>query len=169
MIVRKPNADDADAVRAIVNDVIENTTISFKPNSYSREDVLSLFDTAPCIRVAEVDGKIAGYASYDQFRKGLGYARCMEHSIALAPGFRGQGVGRSLMAAIEDHARGAGVGSMWAGVSGENPSGVAFHARLGYETVAVLPKVGFKFDRWLDLTLMRKWLLPEGDAPVRSD
>lgn len=169
MIVRQPTPADADAVRAIVNDVIENTTISFKPNSYSRDDVLALFSTPPCTRVAEVDGQIAGYASYDQFRKGLGYARCMEHSIALAPGFRGQGVGRALMAAIEDHARAAQVGSMWAGVSGENPSGIAFHARLGYETVAVLPKVGFKFDRWLDLTLMRKWLLPEGDAPVRSD
>ena len=169
MIIRAPVPDDAEAVRAIINDVIENTTISFKPNSYSQKDVLTLFDTAACIRVAEIGGEIAGYASYDQFRKGLGYARCMEHSIALALGFRGKGVGRGLMAAIEDHARGTGIGSMWAGVSGENPAGVAFHDRLGYETVAVLPKVGFKFDRWLDLTLMRKWLLSEGDLPARSD
>lgn len=169
MIIRHPTRNDAESVRAIVNDVIENTTISFRPNSYSSEDVLNLFENTPCFRVAEVDGEIAGYASYDQFRKGLGYARCMEHSIALAPGFRGRGVGRGLMADIEEHARTAGIGSMWAGVSGENAAGVAFHARLGYEKVAVLPKVGFKFDRWLDLTLMRKWLLPEGDLPAQSD
>lgn len=169
MIIRAPRPDDAEAVRAIINDVIENTTISFKPNSYSRDDVLTLFRQAPCIRVAEVDGHVAGYASYDQFRKGLGYARTMEHSIAIDRAFRGHGAGRALMTAIEDHARAAGVGSMWAGVSGENPAGVTFHAALGYETVATLPRVGFKFDRWLDLVLMRKWLLGEGDAPGRSD
>ena len=169
MIVRAPVEADAEDVRAIVNDVIENTTISFKPNSYSRDDVLKLFAEARCIRVAESDGRIVGYAAYNQFRNGLGYARCMEHSIALSKAARGRGVGRALMQEIENHARDAGIGSMWAGVSGENPAGVAFHARLGYETVAVLPKVGFKFNRWLDLTLMRKWLLEPGDADAPTN
>ena len=163
MIIRPAKEGDAGALIAIQNPVIRDTTISFKPNELSLDEVRDLISTAPGIFVAEVDGKVVGYASYDQFRRGAGYARSMEHSIILTPEARGHGVGRALMEVVESHARAAGVGSLWAGVSGENPGGVAFHTRLGFETVAVLPKVGFKFDRWLDLTLMRKWLQPTGD------
>lgn len=163
MIVRPAELRDAAGIAAALNPIIRETTISFKPNELSLEDVRDLIRTAAGIFVAEEDGHVFGYASYDQFRKGLGYARSMEHSIILTPEARGKGVGRALMVAVEEHARGAGVGSLWAGVSGENPGGVEFHMRLGFEMVAVLPKVGFKFDRWLDLTLMRKWLQPMGD------
>jgi phosphinothricin acetyltransferase len=62
------------------------------------------------------------------------------------------------MAAIEDHARAGGAHSMFAGVSSGNPSGVAFHAALGYREIAMLPEVGFKFGRWFDLHLMQKML-----------
>ena len=62
------------------------------------------------------------------------------------------------MRAVEDHARMGGAHSMFAGVSGENPEGCAFHARLGYAEAAVLPQVGWKFGRWMDLVLMQKFL-----------
>lgn len=163
MIVRPAEMRDAAGIAAALNPVIRDTTISFKPNELSLDEVHELIRTAPGIFVVEIEGRVVGYASYDQFRRGLGYGRTMEHSIILAPEARGVGAGRALMTAVEDHARAAGVGSLWAGVSGENPDGVVFHRRLGFETVAVLPKVGFKFGRWLDLTLMRKWLNPAGD------
>jgi phosphinothricin acetyltransferase len=82
----------------------------------------------------------------------------MEHTIQLAPGASGRGHGRALMRAVEDHARMGGAHSMFAGVSGENPEGRAFHARLGYAETAVLPAVGWKFGRWMDLVLMQKFL-----------
>jgi phosphinothricin acetyltransferase len=62
------------------------------------------------------------------------------------------------MVAIEDHARGAGMHSIWAGVSGENPTAVGFHKALGFEPAVILPQVGRKFDRWFDLILLQKRL-----------
>jgi phosphinothricin acetyltransferase len=81
----------------------------------------------------------------------------MKHTVIVAPQARGRDVGRTLMAAVEDHAR-AGARTILAGVSAENAPGVAFHAALGYRTVARLPEVGWKFGRWIDLVLMQKTL-----------
>lgn len=169
MTIRLAKAADAAAVAEILNHYIRHTTVSFKPQEYSLADAERLIAAAPALFVAETGGRVVGYATYGQFRNGPGYARTMEHSILLAPDVKGGGWGRALMAAVEDHARQSGVGSLWAGVSGENPEGVAFHKALGFEEVAVLPKVGYKFGRWIDLTLLRKWLDPEGDAEHRTD
>ena len=160
MIIREASASDAPRLAEIQNPVIRETSVTFNSQERTSADICHAIDALPCFLVAELDGVIVGFASYDQFRKGPGYSRTAEHTIVLADGARGKGVGRALMQAIEDHARNAGYGSLWAGVSAENPEGVLFHARLGYEEIARLPKVGYKFGRWMDLVLMRKWLDP---------
>lgn len=163
MIIRPAMDTDAEAIVAIQNPIIRDTAITFNSELKTPDMVREAIGTLPCFLVAEVDGTVIGFVSYLQFRRGVGYARAMEHTIVLSPDARGQGVGRALMSAAEHHARKMGAGSLWAGVSGENPDGVRFHARLGYEEVARLPKVGYKFDRWMDLVLMRKWLLGPED------
>jgi L-amino acid N-acyltransferase len=62
------------------------------------------------------------------------------------------------MAALESDARAKGVHSLIAGVSSASPEARAFHAALGFHEVAVLPEVGWKWGRWLDLHLMQKRL-----------
>lgn len=86
MIIRPARAEDAEALTVILNDVIDNTTITFtserKSVDYLREDIAT---RGAAFQVVEVDGVAAGYASYFPFRNGPGYARTKEHSIALAP------------------------------------------------------------------------------------
>jgi phosphinothricin acetyltransferase len=101
---------------------------------------------------------LLGFATYSQFRGGVGYQHTMEHTVVLAPEARGRGAGRALMQRLESHAASSGVHSMIAGVSGANAPGIAFHEAMGYKTVAVVPEVGRKFDQWLDLHLMQKIL-----------
>ena len=62
------------------------------------------------------------------------------------------------MQRLEEVARHEGVHSLIAGISGENPDGVAFHEAIGFQHVARLRQVGFKFGRWMDLVLMQKML-----------
>lgn len=157
--IRAAQSEDAGAIADLVNPVIRDTAITFTTAEKDPADLAAAIARAPgTFQVAEVDGAVVGYATYFQFRGGPGYAHTMEHSITLAPAARGRGIGRPLMAALEGHARAAGAHSLFAGVSAENPAGVAFHTAIGFRQVAVLPQVGFKFGRWMDLVLLQKFL-----------
>jgi L-amino acid N-acyltransferase len=161
-MIRPAIAADAPALAALLNHWIEHTAVTFNPVPKTEADILAMIaDKAAAghaFLVAEDAGRVIGQASYGQFRGGVGYKTCMEHSISLAPGIPRQGLGRALLQAIEDHARAAGAHQMIAGVSGENADGRAFHERLGYRHIATVPEAGFKFGRYMDLVLMQKIL-----------
>jgi len=163
MRIRPATERDCPAIAEIWNPVIRDSEITFNSVEKTPAALAAMLrDKAAAdhpVLVAEApDGGMLGFATYGQFRAGAGYARTMEHTVILAPGARGRGAGRALMTALEDHARARGVHSLWAGVSAANPAGVAFHAAIGFDRVAVLPEVGWKYGRLYDLVLMRKRL-----------
>ena len=159
-MIRPAHPSDAAQICAIWNPEIRDTLVTFNSVERTPDDITSMIaDKGDGFVVFEGnDENVLGFAFYGQFRGGVGYRHTGEHTIVLAPAARGQGAGRALMDAICDHARNAGFHSLFAGVSAGNPDGVAFHARLGFDTVARLPQVGRKFDRWIDLILMQKML-----------
>lgn len=161
-MIRDATPADAAAIAAIWNPAIRDTSVTFNAAERSLSDISTMITdrqaAGHAFLVAEASGRIVGFATYAQFRGGVGYARTMEHTILLSPDAQGTGLGRALLTAIEDHARAAGAISLFAGVSAENPAGRAFHTRMGYTEVAILQRVGFKFGRALDLVLMQKFL-----------
>lgn len=155
-MIRPAIAADAPAVADIWNWAIRETTITFNPIEKSVDEVAEL--TAQACLVWEEEARLLGFARYFQFRDGQGYRFTVENTVMLHPDGQGRGGGRALMAALCDHAKADGKHRMFAGCSAENPGAVRFHAAVGFETVATLPEVGFKFGRWIDLVLMQKRL-----------
>lgn len=161
-MIRRAGAWDATEIASIWNPVIRDSLVTFNAVEKDPDDLVRFMtgraDAGHATFVAEEDGVVLGFATYGQFRAGVGYARSMEHTIMLAEGARGRGLGTLLLAAVEDHARAGGAHSMIAGVSGANDAGIAFHAARGYAEVARVPEVGWKHGHWLDLVLMQKIL-----------
>jgi phosphinothricin acetyltransferase len=157
-MIRQARPEDAEAIAAIWNQIIRDTTATF---TTAEKDPTALADQIAKGTpwwVACVNNTVQGHATYGQFRSGPGYARSMEHSIHLSNSAQGIGLGRALMAALESHARAQNVHVMVAGISSENPAGQAFHAKLGYQHCGRVLQAGFKWGRWLDLILMQKIL-----------
>ncbi|WP_128253483.1 GNAT family N-acetyltransferase [Falsirhodobacter deserti] len=157
-MIRQALPTDAPQVRAIWNTMITASTANFSEIEKTLAEVEAAISAQPVFLVAEEEDRLLGFATYGQFRANSGYRFTMENTIALLPEGKGRGIGRALMAGIEDHARAGGAHSMIAGISAENAAGLAFHAALGYDRVAVVPQSGFKWGRWLDLVLMQKIL-----------
>lgn len=160
-MIRAATPSDAAGLADLWNPWIRDTAITFNAQEKTPDDIARMIADRQAaghgFLLAE-DAGLLGFATYSQFRGGIGYATCMEHTIILSPLARGRGVGRALMQAVEDHARHAGAHQMIGGVSGENPEGRAFHAAIGYREIAVVREAGFKFGRFMDLVLMQKFL-----------
>ena len=161
-MIRLAGAWDATAIAGIWNPVIRDSTVTFNAVEKDPDDLVRFMTTRADVGhatfVAEEDGEVLGFATYGQFRAGIGYARSMEHTIMIAQAAQGRGLGAALLEAVEAHAREREAHSMIAGVSGANAAGIAFHAARGYTEVARVPEVGWKHANWLDLVLMQKIL-----------
>ena len=163
MIVRVADlAKDGDALLAIVNDAILNSTAWYEYESWDRTQLTSWFDAKmaggwPLLVADDGDGTL-GFASFGTFRQRPAYAHTIEHSLYVAADARGRGVGRRLLDAIVDEARSRRLHAMIGGVDAANDGSLAFHRAAGFDEVGRLREVGWKFGRWLDLVFMQKLL-----------
>ena len=159
VLVRAARESDAAEIAAIWNVFVRETAVTFTTDEKTTAGIAAdIAARGAGFQVAELGGAVVGFATYSAFRGGPGYGRTKEHSVMLSAEARGMGVGRALMEALIGAARAEGVHSLFAGVSGENPDGVAFHRAMGFEERVRLPEVGNKFGRWMDLVLMQKFL-----------
>ena len=155
-MIRAARPEDIPGIADIWNPIIRNTTVTFTAQIKSSQGLAEMIATRPVFVVGQ--DRVEGFATYGPFRGGDGYRHTAEHTIHLSPDARGRGQGRALMTHLMEHARAAGIHTLWAGCSAENTGGIAFHERLGFTRTADLPQVGRKFDRWIDLILLHRML-----------
>ncbi|TDR72495.1 GNAT family N-acetyltransferase [Paludibacterium purpuratum] len=162
MLIRAATHDDLPAILAIYNEVIRHSTAVYCDDQVPLSERQAWFETRRKmgypILVAEQSDVVIGYASFGDFRSFPGYRYTVEHSVHLAPQARGQGVGSQLVNALLPLARDMGKHVMVGAVDAANEGSIRFHRRLGFDEVARMPEVGFKFGRWLDLVLLQKIL-----------
>lgn len=118
--------------------------------------------------VAELDGAFAGYAYASPFRPRPAYRYGVEGSIYVEEAARGHGVGRALLESLVERVRAMGLRHVIGAISDSDTSApsIALHRSLGFREAGVYRQVGWKFDRWLDVTLMQLDLSPEGGPPA---
>lgn len=152
--IRAAELDDAVAVAEIYRPVVESTTISFEavaPTDVEMQDrIAETIHQYPWL-VFERAGEVVGYAYGARHRARTAYQWSVDTSVYVDARHRGMGVGRRLYAALFELLSAQGFANAYAGIALPNLASVALHERMGFRSVGVFPRVGFKFGTWCDV------------------
>jgi L-amino acid N-acyltransferase len=164
MQIRDAVESDLPGLLTIYNDVIATSTAVYSYVPVTLEDRTQWWQTRvgqgyPVLVAANESG-VLGFSTFGDFRAWPGYRFTVEHSVHVRADCRGQGVGKELVKALFPRATALGKHVMIAGVDAANEASIRFHERLGFEKAAHLREVGHKFDRWLDLVFLQRWIEP---------
>jgi phosphinothricin acetyltransferase len=155
MTIRPATPDDAQAITAIYNDAIVNTTAILwhepKPVSLWRDRLTDRPPQFPVLVATDPSSEVVGFALLGPYDDKCGYVGVAEWSVYLAEASRGQGVGRALSEAVIKAGRAAGLHSILSRVTEGNTVSEKLHARLGFTKVGTFQKLGEKFGKRHDV------------------
>jgi L-amino acid N-acyltransferase len=153
---------DLPSILAIFNDVIARTTAVYREEPVPLEERRSWMQARQAlgypVLVARDNSGVLGFASFGEFRAWPCYANSVEHTVHVRADARGHGVGRTLVQALMPRAQQLGKHVLVAGIDADNAVSLRLHRRLGFEEVGRFREVGRKFNRWLDLVFLQRFL-----------
>ena len=161
--IRRAVRSDCPGILDIYNDAVLKTTATYDYEPRPLEHRLAWFDdhqrTGHAIFVAEAaDGRIVGWSALNRYHDRMGFRFTAENSVYVAEGCRGQGLGARLLEPLIPAAAEIGIRAILAAIDAQNTASLRLHARFGFEQVGLFKRVGFKFDRWLDVAYLERWV-----------
>jgi L-amino acid N-acyltransferase len=159
---RNVSRRDADALRAIYNIEVLESTVTFDLRPRSLAEQLAWIDEHsgghPAIVAVDDADEVVGFASLTPYRPRPAYSTTVEDSVYVRRDLRGKGVGRLLLGELVQLARDHGFHSVIARIVGDHEASIALHAACGFEQVGREVEVGRKFNRWLDVVVMQNMI-----------
>lgn len=157
--IRPAALTDLPAILEIVNYAILNTTAIYDYEARTLEEQKIWFEEKqtsqfPLI-VAELTDEVVGFGTFGTFRIKVGYRFTIEHSVYVNDKAIGKGIGKLILQKLIDLAKGQNYHSMIGVIDASNSGSIEFHKKFGFVEAGVLKQAGYKFDKWLDVSLMQ--------------
>ena len=160
--VRPATLADAEAIRAIYNREVTETTVTFDlvPRTLADQQAWLAARTGahPAIVAVDADGTVVGFASLSPYRERPAYNTTVEDSFYVHADHRGRGVGRLLLEELLRVGTLHGFHAVMARIVGGHEASIALHTSCGFWAVGIEREIGRKFGRWLDVVLMQRLL-----------
>ena len=173
MHVRLATIDDLPAVLAISNRAAEHTPANFaiepEPLAEWESDFRETGARFAWLVAVDDDegGSVAGFAKAGPWKGRCAYAYTAEVTVYVDPRRHGRGIGRALYDRLIGICAAQGYRTLLAGITVPNEASVGLHESFGFRRVAMLERVGWKFDRWHDVGYW-ELILGDGDEPPRA-
>jgi len=164
--LRAATASDVAAIAAIYRPAVLHGTASFELDPPDEPEMLRRFEAVSGAGypyfVAELDGRVVGYAYASAYRTRPAYRFTVEDSVYIGPEAQGKGIGAMLLRALIEASTAKGYRLMVAVIGdSRNFASIALHRSAGFTFCGTIHSVGYKFGRWLDSVIME---LPLGEG-----
>ena len=160
--IRLAEARDAEAIRAIYNIEVRESTVTFdlvpRTLEEQREWLAEHSGGHPAIVAVDDAGEVLGFGSLSPYKARAAYRPTVEDSVYVHRERRGAGVGPLLLAELVALAERYGYHSVVARIVGGHDASISLHAAYGFDLVGIEKEVGRKLGRWLDVVLMQRML-----------
>jgi L-amino acid N-acyltransferase len=159
--VRPARREDLPAILAIYNESVLTTTASYDYEPRSMEHRVAWFEDhtgagLPVLVAVDDSGEVLGWGSLSRFHDRKGFQFTVENSLYVRPTEQRRGIGGRLLSGLLVAARESKLKAVIAAIDAENLGSIQLHEKHGFEKVGHLRKVGYKFDRWLDVVYLEK-------------
>lgn len=171
LLIRDATSDDAAACAAIYGHYVESSVATFELAPPAVDEMAARIagcSTSHAWLVAELDGRVVGFAYGTRFAERAAYRWAAEVSVYLDPEVRRGGVGTALYDVLLPRLAERGFLVLTARIAQPNDASAALHARYGFERVGLLRRIGYKLDRWVDVAIMELELAPPSLNPAET-
>ena len=162
--IRPANPGDAERIAAIYNEGIAQRAATFETRPRSKAEVAGWTVGALPILVAEVGGRVAGFAKVGHYSEREVYRGIGEHAVYVDGSARRLGVGHALLEALAEAAEAAGLYKLTSRIFSTNTASIALHEATGFTIVGVQRRHGRLDGEWKDCVLVER-LLGDAAAP----
>lgn len=149
-MIRPVHQEDVPSVTAIYNHYVNHTTYTFDEKPLTENEIahkIKSFTIDYPWLVYEKDNDILGFTFACSWKSKSTYRHTVESTIYLKPNFIGRGIGKKLYSALLFKLKEMGIYVVLAGIALPNDISVSFHEKFGFEKVAQLKDVGYKFNQ----------------------
>ena len=168
--LRPARPDDVPAIQRIYNrEVVEGVaTFDEWPWSSERRRVWLEQQRDELVLVAVGERSVIGFA-YLAPRAKSGYRFTREATVYVDPAHHRGGVGRRLIEALIEGARGRDLHVLLARIEAGNTASIALFEALGFAREGLQREVGYKHGRWLDVVELLLLLQPAAELEARVE
>jgi len=152
--IRTATSADAAAIADIYNWYVAQTVVTFEVDPVSADEMARRIEavlTAHEWLVLERAGELQGFAYAGRFRERAAYRHATESTIYLHHDRIGQGLGAPLYRELIARMFARGYRHLVGAIALPNEASVKLHERLGFVAAGRLVRIGYKFDRWIDV------------------
>jgi len=155
LTIRSAMPTDAHPIAEIYNHYVLNTVVSFEEQAVSTAEMKTRVEEIAAAQlpwlVAEIAGKVIGFAYASKWKGRCAYRKSVETTIYLRADNCERGTGTQLYQALIERVRELGYHTAIGGIALPNQRSVSLHEKLRFRKVAHFEQVGYKQDRWVDV------------------